>query len=240
MQRMINSDMMEALESPQPRSISFTQDEVNQFLKKTVKATDTLIPGVGAERTYASPLLPASSAWARNTRCGDYPIVLRGDLFPGGVQGRQIQHADRGWERGPPCGGSPPHGIRKLALQRHMGHPETRARRDGQNVESGCERGRDHPDHQGHWASESALHRSGWPGFALAVTGAKAFDARQRSDSASKQFSIYCEDVRLRHRVVSFVEDVKADVLHVLGETDRWRTPTGDHFSAGMQTPGSA
>jgi hypothetical protein len=53
MQRMINSDMMEALESPQPRSISFTQDEVNQHLKKTVKTRDALVPGVDAERTYA-------------------------------------------------------------------------------------------------------------------------------------------------------------------------------------------
>jgi len=59
----------------------------------------------------------------------------------------------------------------------------------------------------------------------LALAGAKAVDPRQRSDSVSKQFSIYCDDVRLRHRVVSFVEDVKTDVLQFIGEADRWKLP---------------
>jgi hypothetical protein len=52
MQRLINSDMMEALQSPQPRSISFTEDEVNQHLKKQVKTHETMIPGIDAARTY--------------------------------------------------------------------------------------------------------------------------------------------------------------------------------------------
>jgi hypothetical protein len=52
-QRLINSDMMEALQSPKPSLISFTQEEVNQHLKKTVKTQETLMPGVEISRVYA-------------------------------------------------------------------------------------------------------------------------------------------------------------------------------------------
>lgn len=58
-----------------------------------------------------------------------------------------------------------------------------------------------------------------------ALASADALDLRERSDSASKQFTIYCEDVPLRMRVVSFVEDVKRDVLQMLGERDGWKAP---------------
>ena len=62
-------------------------------------------------------------------------------------------------------------------------------------------------------------------GLLAALPPAVALDLRERSDSASKQFSIYCEDVPLRMRVVSFVEEVKRDVLQMLGEPDRWKAP---------------
>ena len=65
----------------------------------------------------------------------------------------------------------------------------------------------------------------GLAGLFLALAGARAVDPKQRSDSASQQFSIYCEDVRLRHRVVSFVEEVKTDVLQLMGVADRWKAP---------------
>jgi hypothetical protein len=54
---------------------------------------------------------------------------------------------------------------------------------------------------------------------------ARALDLHQRSESSSKQFVVYCEDVRLRQRVASFVEETKADVLRLLGENDRWKAP---------------
>jgi len=59
----------------------------------------------------------------------------------------------------------------------------------------------------------------------LTLAGAGAVDPRQRSDSATQQFSVYCDDVRLRHRVVSFVEEVKTDVLQLIGAPDRWKAP---------------
>lgn len=58
-----------------------------------------------------------------------------------------------------------------------------------------------------------------------ALLPAAAIDPRHHSDSASKQFSVFCEDVPLRMRVVSFAEEVKRDVLQLLGERDAWKAP---------------
>jgi hypothetical protein len=52
-QRLINSDMMEAMQSPKPSLISFTEDDVNQHLKKTVKTRETMMPGVEISRVFA-------------------------------------------------------------------------------------------------------------------------------------------------------------------------------------------
>ncbi len=62
----------------------------------------------------------------------------------------------------------------------------------------------------------------------LAMLSAEAVDPRQRSDSSSRQFTVYCEDTALRQRVASFAEEVKGDLIRLLGEerdTDRWRAP---------------
>lgn len=63
---------------------------------------------------------------------------------------------------------------------------------------------------------------------ALIATGsmqAHALDLRQRSESGNKQFIVYSEDVRLRQRVASFAEEVKTDVLRLVGEGDLWKAP---------------
>jgi hypothetical protein len=59
----------------------------------------------------------------------------------------------------------------------------------------------------------------------LTLADARAVDPKQRSDSSSQQFTVYCEDVRLRQRVASFVEEAKADVLQMMGVADRWKAP---------------
>ncbi len=61
--------------------------------------------------------------------------------------------------------------------------------------------------------------------WALACAPAGAIDLRQRSDSASKQFVVFSEDVRLRQSVAAFAEEVKRDVHELLGESDLWRAP---------------
>jgi hypothetical protein len=61
--------------------------------------------------------------------------------------------------------------------------------------------------------------------FGLAVSAGAAVDPRAHSDSASKQFSIYCEDVPLRMRVTGFTEEVKKEVLTLMDEGDLWKAP---------------
>jgi hypothetical protein len=56
--------------------------------------------------------------------------------------------------------------------------------------------------------------------LALASSAAAAA-APARSISSSKQFIVYCTDDLLRGRVANFAEEVKADLLALLGETDR-------------------
>jgi hypothetical protein len=50
--RLVSSDMMEALESPTPRALSFTEDEVNQYFKQVLKKTEGPIAGVDFTRAY--------------------------------------------------------------------------------------------------------------------------------------------------------------------------------------------
>ena len=65
---------------------------------------------------------------------------------------------------------------------------------------------------------------AGWVALLLMPLSAGAVDPRQHSDS--KQFSVFCEDVPLRMRVVSFAGEVKRDVLQLLGESDNaWKAP---------------
>jgi len=48
---------------------------------------------------------------------------------------------------------------------------------------------------------------------------------RSRSTSATRQFTVYCEDTLLRSRVTSFADEVKHDVLELIGARDQWKVP---------------
>ncbi len=54
---------------------------------------------------------------------------------------------------------------------------------------------------------------------------ARGINLRERSESSSKQFVVFSTDIRLRQRVASYAEEVKADMLRLLGESDRWKMP---------------
>ena len=56
------------------------------------------------------------------------------------------------------------------------------------------------------------------------LLGSHAFgaDLKNRSTSRTGQFIVYCDDRELRSRVVSFAEELKADALQILRETDGW------------------
>lgn len=64
--------------------------------------------------------------------------------------------------------------------------------------------------------------------LALAVTSAPGVEWKHRTDSSSRQFTIYCEDTALRQRVAGFAEEVKTRLSQLLGEQrdgTRWHTP---------------
>lgn len=71
--RLVSSDMMDALESPQPRPISFTEDEVNQYLRQTLKAKDGAIPGTRFERAFVN-LSPGAIRVSMEQSIAGYPI----------------------------------------------------------------------------------------------------------------------------------------------------------------------
>lgn len=58
-----------------------------------------------------------------------------------------------------------------------------------------------------------------------ATAACLAVDLRHRSVSNSGQFVIYCDDREARGRTVSFVEEVKGEVLRALREGDEWKFP---------------
>src|SRR5678815_3870784 len=62
-------------------------------------------------------------------------------------------------------------------------------------------------------------------GTCLLLEPCSAVDLRARTTTASKQFTIYCEDVALRSRVAGFVEDVKSGVYSVLGKAPWGKIP---------------
>ena len=59
----------------------------------------------------------------------------------------------------------------------------------------------------------------------LQAAACLAVDLRHRSASSSGQFIVYCDDRNVRGRVVSFVEEVKGDVLRAFHESDGWQFP---------------
>ena len=50
--RPVGEEVMAAIESSQPRPLSFSDDEVNQYLKQTLKSKEGAIPGVQFERAF--------------------------------------------------------------------------------------------------------------------------------------------------------------------------------------------
>jgi hypothetical protein len=70
-------------------------------------------------------------------------------------------------------------------------------------------------------------------GASILLQPSPAVDLRARTTTASKQFTIYCEDVALRGRVAGFVEDVKTGVYSVLGKAPWGKIPIVVTLEAG-------
>ncbi len=71
--RLVSSDMMEALESPSPRALSFTEDEVNQYLKQMLKSKEGMIPGVQFTRAFVN-LRPGALRLSSENSVWGYPV----------------------------------------------------------------------------------------------------------------------------------------------------------------------
>ena len=52
-ERMVSSDLIEALEAPQPRQLVFSENDVNAYLRNVKSKVGDLIPGVTFQRAYA-------------------------------------------------------------------------------------------------------------------------------------------------------------------------------------------
>ena len=52
--RLVSSDMMEAMGSPTPRAVRFSDNDINQYFAKALKPKDTMVPGVQMVHAYAA------------------------------------------------------------------------------------------------------------------------------------------------------------------------------------------
>ena len=52
--RLVSSDMMEVIGSPTPKAVSFSDNDINQYLNKSVKTQDTMVPGVQLAHAFVA------------------------------------------------------------------------------------------------------------------------------------------------------------------------------------------
>lgn len=114
--RQVGAEMMDAVESPQPRPLSFTEDEVNRYLKQTMKSKEGAVPGVRFERAFVnfSPgvlrISAEQSLWGYSVFSGiAYKLEVKGGKFTptvvGGnfgrleVDARIMQYADVAFQK---------------------------------------------------------------------------------------------------------------------------------------------
>jgi len=92
--RLVSSDMMEAIESPAPRPLSFSEPEVNQYLKQMLKSKEGAIPGLQFVRAFVN-LRPGviristeNSAWGYSVYSGvEYRLEVKDGKFTSTVVG---------------------------------------------------------------------------------------------------------------------------------------------------------
>lgn len=70
----------------------------------------------------------------------------------------------------------------------------------------------------------------------FSLLGLEAAEPRQRTDNG--QFTIYCENAKLRHEVASFAMRTKDELLDLLGEPDSWRRPIVIDLALAPLAPG--
>jgi hypothetical protein len=79
MMRLVSSDMMEALGSLTPARVSFTEDDVNQYLKQMLKKKETMVPGIDVVHAYVHCVPGALRIYSEQDSFG-YPTYSRIDF----------------------------------------------------------------------------------------------------------------------------------------------------------------
>jgi hypothetical protein len=80
MLRLVSSDMMEALGSPTPARVSFTDNDINGYLKQPLnKPKDTMVPGVQVVHAYVKCLPGVLRIYSEQSAFG-FPIYSRIDF----------------------------------------------------------------------------------------------------------------------------------------------------------------
>ena len=80
MMRLVSSDMMEALGSPTPARVSFTDNDINGYLKQPLnKPKDTVVPGVQVVHAYVKCLPGVLRIYSEQSAFG-FPIYSRIDF----------------------------------------------------------------------------------------------------------------------------------------------------------------
>ncbi len=80
MMRLVSSDMMEALGSPTPARVSFTDNDINGYLKQPLnKPKDTMVPGVQVVHAYVKCLPGVLRIYSEQSAFG-FPTYSRIDF----------------------------------------------------------------------------------------------------------------------------------------------------------------
>jgi hypothetical protein len=87
-ERLVSSDMMEALGSPTPARVSFSDADINRYFKQTIKTKDTMVPGIQVVHAYISCVPGVLRIYSEQSTFGyptfsriDYKLEIKGGKF---------------------------------------------------------------------------------------------------------------------------------------------------------------
>lgn len=71
--RLVNSELQDAIASPVPRALTFSEEEINQHLKHSIKAKEGAVPGIRFERAYVN-FIPGVVRTCTQTTLWGFPV----------------------------------------------------------------------------------------------------------------------------------------------------------------------
>jgi hypothetical protein len=93
-ERMVSTDMAAAMEAPAPTRVSFTDGDINSYLKRSIKPKDTMVPGVQVVHAYVTCLPGVLQIYSEQSTFGistfsriDYKLEVKDGKFTPTVVG---------------------------------------------------------------------------------------------------------------------------------------------------------